>query len=105
MPPPAAKPVPNPKPEAKKKTEKEFSNLMVSMSLNVPQRVEAVTADVSVPEQKDPSKRLKALKKKLREIEELVGKKREDLSKEQAEKVDKKVSIEAEIKSLESIES
>jgi len=49
---------------------------------------------------KDPKKRLKALKKKLRDIVELQTKNVADLSVEQREKLGKKESIEAEIVSL-----
>lgn len=50
--------------------------------------------------EKDPKKRLKALKKKLRDIVELSTKQVSELSVEQKEKLSKKESIEAEIESL-----
>lgn len=49
----------------------------------------------------DPAKKLKALKKKLRDIEEIAKKNPAELTPEQAEKLGRKESIENEIKELE----
>lgn len=60
----------------------------------------SIVGHVSDVVEKDPKKRLKALKKKLRDIVELQTKNLTDLSVEQREKLDKKESIEEEIASL-----
>jgi hypothetical protein len=59
-----------------------------------------VTSSDSAAKEKDPAKRLKALKKKLREIVEIEGKPSDTLTPEQAEKLSKKESIKEEIASL-----
>lgn len=50
----------------------------------------------------DPAKRLKALKKKLREIDELSKKVTSDLTSEQVQKIAKKSAIEEEVQQLSS---
>ena len=67
------------------------------------EKLSVVDATVTTPQpaaEVDPKKRLKALKKKLRDIVELQAKNSIDLSTEQREKLDKKGLIEAEIASL-----
>lgn len=108
MPPPVAKPAPQPKSEARKvekKAEKvdtaKLTSSIAGMSVGAAPVADATKAAEAVPDQKDPAKRVKALKKKLREIEELAGKALGELSKEQIDKLSKKESIEAEIIALE----
>uniref|UniRef100_A0A7S3HL91 WIBG Mago-binding domain-containing protein n=1 Tax=Spumella elongata TaxID=89044 RepID=A0A7S3HL91_9STRA len=96
MPPPVEKPKPKPA-EPKKKKEAEIAvpvAAMAEVSISGPAAKEEAPAD------KDPKKRLKALKKKLREVLELSGKDQKDLTAEQLEKLSKKETIEAEILSL-----
>ena len=56
--------------------------------------------EVNLNEKVDPEKRLKALRKKLREIEDLSKKDGKELSDEQLLKLKRKTEIENEINSL-----
>lgn len=56
--------------------------------------------EVNLNEKVDPEKRLKALRKKLREIEDLSKKDEKELSDEQLLKLKRKTEIENEINSL-----
>jgi hypothetical protein len=76
-----------------------MSSLKISEAPKAAQTAEVATSDLAAKE-KDPAKRLKALKKKLREIIEIEGKPSDSLTPEQAEKVSKKGDIETEIASL-----
>lgn len=88
-----------------KKETTSLASSIANMSVSSSAPAVAAVPEVVVTEQKDPAKRMKALRKKLRDIEELAGKKHEELSKEQLEKLSKKESIEAEIRALEMNES
>lgn len=96
MPPPVEKAKPKPA-EPKKKISVETTAPVAAMAavcITDPAAKGEITAD------KDPKKRLKALKKKLRDITELSAKDQKDLTAEQVEKLSKKEAIEAEILSL-----
>lgn len=72
---------------------------------SVEQKLENLSINDNVASQMeakvDPAKKVKALKKKLREIEEIEKKAIADLTPEQVEKLNRKASIEDEIKLLE----
>ena len=86
--------------EAEKPTTKEEPLEKKMSSLNI--ATETSKTD-SVEGTQDPAKRLKALKKKLRDINEILAKPQDQLTPEQVEKISKKTSIEEEIASLENV--
>ncbi len=96
----AAKPQTQPQPKKEKKEKPvakpvEEQIPVANLSINDANK----TADDK--KEADPAKKLKALKKKLRDIEEIAKKNPAELTPEQAEKLGKKDSIENEIKELE----
>lgn len=96
MPPPVEKVKPKPA-EPKKKIVLETAVPVAAMAAVC---ITDPAAKGEIPADKDPKKRLKALKKKLRDITELSAKDQKDLTAEQVEKLSKKEAIEAEILSL-----
>jgi hypothetical protein len=106
LPPPVEKPKPvvakkEPKRAAQKESDisKDMASLKIAEATSSASKAEVASADAAAKD-KDPAKRLKALKKKLREINEIEGKPTVSLTPEQTEKVSKKGDIEAEIASL-----
>ena len=104
------KPVSQPKSNAKKSQEQgtklesvtnDLANSRLSATTGgVPSAAESASAAASATVQVDPAKRLKALRKKLRDINEMADKNLVDLTPEQVEKLSKKNEIENEIASL-----
>lgn len=106
---PVAAAPPKPKPEKKKDATAEVTSAISNLNVapaSVPSSSSSAPAPTPAPEPVDPAvaaaKKLKALKKKLRDIVEISQKKAEDLTPEQVEKLAKKSEIEAEIAKLES---
>ena len=95
---------PKPKAEKKKDPVAEVTASVAAVSVT-PTATPSSSSSTAPPESVDPvvaaAKKLKALKKKLREIIEISQKKREDLTPEQVEKLSKKEEVEAEIARLE----
>ena len=109
LPPPADKPKPANATKQEKtkkvpvcKDSSEVTTKMACLSVNSDTlKAESATASSATSAaDKDPAKRLKSLKKKLREIVDIESKPVDTLTPEQVEKVSKKESIELEIVSL-----
>jgi len=96
MPPPVEKAKPKPVEPKKKKDVGPAVPVVAMAKVSISDPV----AKEEAPADKDPKKRLKALKKKLREVTELSVKDQKELTTEQIEKLSKKETIEAEILSL-----
>eukprot|EP01038_Epipyxis_sp_PR26KG_P007185 gene7185-9798_t len=66
------------------------------------ENISVVLEQIPVPSSAiEPSKRIKAIKKKLREIEDIITKNISDLTLEQRNKIDRKQELENELKTLE----
>lgn len=97
------------KPKANKSTSKEVVQSITSAVENITLDPSVSAAATSAAESQPDSlssvevatKRLKALKKKLREIEEISKKNEADLTEDQKQKLQRKSAIEAEISELE----